>query len=111
MSNMIKIMNNGKLEIAQYHETEDGVKQAQNQFDAIAGRTMYGTLYEMYLERLALTCGLETGTIELVKEDGTVIDTCNLIDFADGKHIPRSANCFPSNYERKPKCRTSRRNR
>lgn len=104
---MIKIMNNGKLEITKYPEKED----AQKLFDAIAGRTTYGTLYEMFLERLALTCGLETGTIELVNEDGTVIDTCNLIDFADGKHIPRAANCFPSNYERKPKCRKSRRNR
>lgn len=99
---MLRILNN-KKEIASYTD----IYEARKAFDLIAGRSVFGTLYQMYLEQLAVSLGLENGNVELVNNNET-IDKAELIEFADGKRMVKSANILPSNYERKPRRRARR---
>lgn len=102
--NMLRILNNKKEMVRYADNDEAGARKA---FDLIAGRSVFGTLYQMYLEQLAVSHGLENGTVELVNDNGTM-DKAELIEFADGKRMVKSANVLPSNYERKPRRRARR---
>lgn len=82
---MAQITNNGKKLIVEGNDNE-----VKGIFSKLAGRDFIGMLYELYLEMVAKLTGLEAGTIELIV-NGKVEDSQKLIDFADGKHTPKTA--------------------
>lgn len=82
---MATITNNGRTLIQ-----DQNTDRVRSIFDKLAGRTMHGTLYEMYLEAASRVCGLENGWISLIV-DGKCEDTTQLIEFCDGKRVPKCA--------------------